>query len=139
MGALKRDQLNFKFTPEVELFVVCQYAEFQNPLKICENIAELFHQHCEKDIEKHGEGEFLRCILTRVYDLSPKRDNFPKKYQERYQQYRRDYLEDLDSLYLVHRKNRAKELQRLYQSLMARAENEQDITQYRACLSTAKD
>ena len=139
MGALKRDQLNFKFTPEVELFVVRQYAEFQNPLKICENIAELFFQYCEKDIEKHGQDEFLRCILSRVYDLSPKRDNFPKKYEVLYQQYRRDYLENLDASYLAHKRNRVRELEMLYQKIMVRADNEKDSTQFRGFLSVAKD
>ena len=139
MGALKRDQLNFKFTPEVELFVIRQYAEFQNPLTICENIAELFFQHCEKDIEKHGQDEFLRCILSRVYDLSPKRDNFPKKYQERYREYRTAYLEDLDTSYLAHKRNRVRELDMLYQKVMVRAGKEEDSTQFRGFVSIAKD
>lgn len=140
MNQLDKNNLKFKWTAEVELFVVRQYAEYVNPLNICRNIVDVFHQYCKADIETYGEDEFLTYLLRgRVNALSPGRKSFPKKYQEQYKDYRQAYLQNLDNAYLAHRRNRIRELDKLYENLIIRLDGEEDPTQFRQGISTAKD
>ena len=118
----------FKFTPEVDLFVVRQYAEFMTPLKICDNIMSRFSQYCERDIDVYGEEDFVEFLLARVYNLNPKRSNFPQKYREQYEEYKKEYLDNFDTSYLAHRRNRVRELDTLYNNVIARAQAEADPT-----------
>jgi hypothetical protein len=140
MPALDKKKVKFKFTPEVELFVVRQYAEYVNPLNICKNLIDEFYEYCKKDIQEFGEDEFLAYLLRgRVNALSPGRKSFPKKYEQNYEDYRQTYLENLDNSYLAHRKNRMRELDKLYENLIRRLDAEQDPSQFRQGISAAKD
>ncbi len=140
MQALDKKQLKFKFTPEVDLFIVRQYAEFVNPMNICKNVVEMFWEYCEKDVEAFGENEFLTYLLRgRVNALSPGRKSFPQKYQGPYNEFREAYLQNLDNSYLSHRRNRMRELDKLYEHLLLRLEAEEDPSQFRQGISTAKD
>lgn len=139
MAELTTKNSKFKFTGEVELFIVRQYAEYMNPLKICENIVKMYPQYCNKDIDMHGEEEFMQFLLRRVYNLNPKRSNFPKKYQENFLAYRSQYLDDFDNSYLAQRRNRVRELDMLYQTVISKADGEEDPKQFNQYVKTAKD
>jgi len=140
MQALDKKQLKFKFTHEVDLFIVRQYAEYVNPMNICKNIVDMFWKYCEKDIEAYGEDEFLTYLLRgRVNALSPGRKSFPKKYQANYDEFRQAYLQNLENSYLAHRRNRIRELDKLYEHLIRRLDSEEDPSQFRQGISTAKD
>ena len=140
MPALDKNKLKFRCTTEVDLFIVRQYAEYVNPLNICKNIVDAFHEYCEKDIEKYGEDEFLTYLLKgRVNALSPGRKSFPQKYQQPYDDFRQAYLQNLDNSYLAHRRNRIRELDKLYEHLIRRLDVEEDSAQFRQGISTAKD
>lgn len=143
MNQLRKNDVRFKWTKDAELFVVRQYAEFINPLQICRNVADEFIEYCEKDMEKHGEEVFLKYLLRRVYDLSPKRKHFPKKYREPFEDFRKSYLNDLESSYLSHRRNRLRELDILYQNMANRLVGEEDGQHARStaqtCLSILRE
>lgn len=140
MQALDPKKLKFKWTAEVELFVIRQYAEYVNPLNICRNIIDEFYQYCRADIEQYGETEFLAYLMrTRVNALSPSRKAFPKKYHQPYNDFRQAYLKDLDNSYLSHRRNRMRELDKLYMQTITRLDAEEDSVQFRQGIIVAKD
>ena len=61
------------------LFVVRQYAEFISAVDICENIITGFPELCEEDIAEHGEDEFKKYLLRRIYKLTPETIVFPQE------------------------------------------------------------
>ena len=128
---LKKNQVKFKWTEETELFVIRQYAEFIPPLDICVNLAQEFPAYCEKDIETHGENAFYAYVIRRVYDLNPKRKRCPKKYLDSFEEWRQEYVEDLDNSYLFHRRNRIRELDTLYAVISAKLKQENDLAAFR--------
>ena len=116
--------VKFNWMPEMEIFVVCQYAEFQKPAKIALNIMDFYSDECTKGVKQLGFEAFQKILLRRIYELSPKKKKFPKKYQEVFDNHRRAYLIDLDSSYLAHPRNRLRELDRLYEITSPRVETE---------------
>lgn len=116
------NDFQFEWTSELELFVVRQFAEFVNPFQIAKNIMDVYYDACESDLrvlveagnEEQAQQAFAQFLLRRIYQLSPRVEKFPKKYQELYNQWRDAYLNDLDASYLAHSRNRLRELDKLY-------------------------
>ena len=136
---LRKQDVKFKWTKEVELFVVQQYAEFTNAIEICQSVIQLFSQYCEEDIDKYGEDRFAAYLMRRIYDLTPTNKRFPQQYQDAYNSFRKDYLNDISSCYLSHRRNRMRELDALYLATRMRLQTEDDNTEFRQGVQTAKD
>ena len=143
-------EIQFKWLLDIELFVVRQFAEFVMPNQIAINITQLFYDECKADllnyIEKFGddgEKEFCKFMLRRIHKLSPNHSQFPKKYQYPYNEWRREYLKDIDSSFLYHPRNRLRELDELYEkakgSTMAAAKTNEIQHGMRACLEILKE
>ena len=134
---LRKEDVKFQWTSEVELFVVKQYAEFTNAMDICQSVIQMFFKYCEKDIEKHGEALFTAFLLRKIYQLTPENSRFPKKYQENYNEWRKVYLKDLGNCYLSHSKNRMRELDAIYIAVRSRLQGEKDPVEFRQGAQTA--
>ena len=118
------DEIQIKWTPEIELFVVRQFAESFKAAEIAENITVAYYEGCEADLLNYierfgddGEKEFRKFLLRRIHKLSPNHSQFPKKYQDLYDEWRRKYLEDLKSTFLYHSRNRLRALDELYEKV----------------------
>ena len=127
-------KFRFQWEEPLNLFVVRQYAEFVTAIDICENIITGFSELCEEDIIEHGEDEFKKHLLRRIYKLTPETIVFPKKYQEHFDEFRKDYLKDVDNSYLFHSKNRLQELDNMYDSVRRAVGNESDSSEVRFLL-----
>ena len=146
--ALNTTDIAFTWKPELELFVVRQFAEFVNPYQIALNVMNIYYDECEPDlntlVEAHGGGEeaaekaqqmFANFLLRRIYNLSPKNVNFPKKYQGEYSTWRAGYLTGLDESYLYHSRNRQRELDKLYQKAESTLNIQTKGSDVRACVA----
>ena len=142
-------EIQFKWLLDIELFVVRQFAEFVMPNQIAINITLRFYDECEADLLNYtekfgddGEKEFCKFLLRRIHKLSPNHSQFPKKYQYPYNEWRREYLKDIDSSFLYHPVNRLRALHELYEkvdeSLMAAAKPNEIQHGMRACLEILK-
>ena len=142
-------EIQFKWLLDIELFVVRQFAEFVMPNQIAINITLRFYDECEADLLNYtekfgddGEKEFCKFLLRRIHKLSPNHSQFPKKYQYPYNEWRREYLKDIDSSFLYHPVNRLRALHELYEkvdeSLMAAAKPNEIQHGMSACLEILK-
>lgn len=116
--------VKFKWTAVMEIFVVCQYAESQKPTLIARDVLNYFYDECVEGLKQLGKEEFQKYLRRRIYELSPKKKKFPKKYQEVFNNHRVSYLEDLSASFLAHPRNRLRELDRLYEITSPRVETE---------------
>ena len=143
-------EIQFKWLLDIELFVVRQFAEFVMPNQIAINITLRFYDECKADLLNYfekfgddGEKEFCKFLLRRIHKLSPNHSQFPKKYQDPYNEWRREYLKDIDSSFLYHPRNRLRALDELYEkakgSTMAAAKPNEIQHGMRACLEILKE
>ena len=116
----------FKWNDTIKLFIVKQYAEFYRAKDICENIIIAFPELCEEDIDNHGEEAFKAYIIKTVYKLTPDTVVFPERFRNSFEMFREEYLKDFNNTYLMHSKNRAVELDKMFEQIMSDAVNAPD-------------
>ena len=140
MSPTKKD-MKFEWAPEMELFVVRQFAEFVNPLQIALNLMQIYYDECEPDLtaltEQHGKDDakqlFGQFLLSRIWNLSPRQSKFPKMYVNEYNTFRTQYLNDMDACYLTHSRNRMRELDKLFAKAEGAITAHTKPTDIRAC------
>ena len=115
----KRD-MRFKWTPETEVFVIGLYAEFLTASQISTQMLRDMAQELKSDTERHGDNEVRSYLTNKIYHLRPKQLKVRDKYQELFNEKRKEFLEGVNSCYLSHRKNRMQELDELYTVVMNR-------------------
>ena len=131
--------LKFEWTTEMEIFVVCEFAEYQNPAQILLNILEFYEDAVIEDIEKFGEKAVRKRLIRRIYELNPKISKFPQKYQDAFDTHRQTYLNDLKSSYLANSRNRLRELDRIYMRMATLAIAEENINNLRLATQTLRE
>ena len=64
-----------------------------------------------------GKNRSVKFLLRRIHKLSPNHSQFPRQYQDLYNEWRREYLKDIDSSFLYHPVNRLRALDELYEKV----------------------
>ena len=138
-----QDEIQFKWTPEMELFVVRQFAEVFKAAEIAENITKAYCDEYKAELLNYGKKEFCQFLLRRIHKLSPNHSQFPRQYQDLYDKWRVEYLEDLKSTFLYHPVNRLRALHELYEkvdeSLMAATKPNEIRQGMEECLKILKE
>ena len=138
-----QDEIQIKWTPKMELFVVRQFAEFFKAAEIAENITKAYYDEYKAELLNYGKKKVCKFLLRRIHKLSPNHSQFPRQYQDLDDKWRVEYLEDLKSTFLYHPRNRLRALDELYEkvdeSLMAAAKPNEIQHCMRACLKILKE
>lgn len=117
---LSRKNMDFRWTPEADIYIYEKYARFVPPLQISVSMMEDMAQHLKKDVERHGADPVRKYLYARIWRMSPKGLKVRPKYQEVFDEARKEYLDSVNVCYLSHRRNRMQELDELYTILMNR-------------------
>ena len=114
---LTQKEVNFRWTPETETFVVKQYAEYLKPKQITLAVIQNFREYIDEDITTHGMEKVGDFLIQRIRGLNPRAHNIATDYMELFENCRDEFLANIQACYLSQRKNRLVELDTLYEEV----------------------